>query len=87
MLSRVRVQHAVQVVVWGPDESGKSMHDRFLLTNQCGVMAGESFECKNESTKRKTTWTLLDKETWGERREDLIRDVGPYEWIAERSIK
>jgi hypothetical protein len=85
--SRINSRHTFQVVVWGPKDDGETfMHDRFLLTNQFGVKSGNSFSCWKDSTLKETDWTLLDDQSWNQRRNDYVRDSGPFRWIDEREV-
>jgi hypothetical protein len=90
-LSRIKAKHRVphlfRVFVWGRKENGPSMHDRFLLTDQCGVTVGWGFDCCDNETTRETTWTLLDKQTWKVRRNDFVPDVGPYQYLDDRTLR
>lgn len=82
-----RLRHSFKVVAWGRKSDGPRMHDRFLLTDQCGVQAGWGFDCLAEGTNQQTTWTFLNELIWKERRNDYVRDVGPYQWLGEKMLR
>jgi hypothetical protein len=84
--ARLPPQHSFKVILWGRQGGDPPMHDRFLLTDQCGIQSGWGFDCKDEGTKQQTTWTLLDDRTWNERRNDYVRDIGPYRWLGETAL-
>jgi hypothetical protein len=84
---RNRAPHTFKINIWGRKANGPKMHDRFLLTNQCGIQAGWGFDCLAEDTSNQTTWTLLDEATWNERRLEFRPDLSPYKHLGERIVK
>lgn len=80
-------RHLFKVFVWQSKANGPRMHDRFLLTDQCGILSGNGFDCWEDDTVRETTWSLLDAAAWTERRTDLVPNGGPFKCLGERVVK
>jgi hypothetical protein len=79
------VNFQFRVFLWGRNPNGVRMHDRFLLTDQCGFMVGNGFDCGNGLESQTTTWSLLDETTWQKRREEIVEGTSPYELLGERT--
>ena len=54
--------HSFKVFLW--KSGSNSMHDRFILTDQCGISVPWGLDCPNKPKKdTDTDWGLLDEET------------------------
>ena len=47
--------HICSLYLW--DNTGKKMHDRFIITDQCGVQVGAGLDIRNEGN---STWSKLE---------------------------
>ncbi|MDQ3512934.1 MAG: hypothetical protein M3462_04605 [Chloroflexota bacterium] len=84
---RQRSRHVFKVFVWQAQVSEYLMHDRFLMTNQCGILSGNGFECWEEDTVRETTWAVVKPTVWTKRRGDFIPGIGPFRCLGETVVK
>ena len=61
--------HHFRIYLWGSGPNSESMHDRFILTDQCGISVPWGLDCLKRSN-RSTDWSFLDEEVrlrrWGE---------------------
>ncbi len=55
-------QHAWEMNLWEDTKSYK-MHERSLITNQCGVGIGDGINIQNANNKKDSLWSLLSEET------------------------
>jgi hypothetical protein len=81
------IPHIFKVIIWRSDLGDEGMHDRFLLTNQCGVSVPRGFDCYPEGTKRKTVWGLLDHTDHVDTRVAWDPQGRPSHVIGQREIK
>jgi hypothetical protein len=65
------ISHTFRVVIWQQDKGPDDLHDRFLITNQCGVSIPGGLACYSDDTTRKTFWSLMSHESYLEAIEDF----------------
>ena len=53
--------HHFRIYLWGSGPNFESMHDRFILTDQCGISVPWGLDCLERSNKN-TDWSFLDEE-------------------------
>jgi hypothetical protein len=53
--------HRFRVYLWEPFSGSESMHDRFILTDQCGISVPAGLDCRSDSHANTTDWSLLDE--------------------------
>jgi hypothetical protein len=53
--------HQVHVFLWSSSDGPESMHDRFILTDQCGISCPGGLNCKSHPHANSTDWSLLDE--------------------------
>ena len=80
-------RHILQVVLWRAGAGDDDMHDRYLLTDQCGIDAGRGFRCDAPGTSRTTLWKLLD---YDDAQSLALRyqqpQLRPHEYLGERTV-
>jgi len=54
--------HSFRVVVFGNDNNQKELHDRFILTDQCGVMLSTGFSC--DTPAHPQVWIMLPENSF-----------------------
>lgn len=54
--------HRFRVFLWESLPGSESMHDRFFLTDQCGISVPGGLDCRSHSHANTTDWSLLDEE-------------------------
>jgi hypothetical protein len=52
--------HQFKVFLWREEPGGEPFHDRFLITEQCGISIPSGLAIPNRKTPGSTVWTLLD---------------------------
>jgi len=83
---RSRTLHTFHVVAWGMSPDDEELHDRFLLTDQYGVVSGNSFTSGKTETTRKTGWTLLDDGEWESHRTMYSNAILPHAKLGELRV-
>lgn len=77
--------HSFRVLVW--KSGSNSMHDRFILTDQCGISVPWGLDCPKKPKKdANTDWGLLDEETRRKRWEQYDPDIKPKLLLRDRKF-
>lgn len=79
-------RHRFKVFLWRDQPGADDTHERYILTDQCGVKVGRSFELDPFSEKT-TEFSLLDEESWMYRVDQYTPGIGPLKLISEREIE
>lgn len=56
--------HSFEVFLWNQQPGKRKMHDRFLLTNQCGFSVPWGFDHLRATHDESSDWSLLDYEVY-----------------------
>ncbi len=78
--------HRFQVFLWNEKiDSDESMHDRYILTDQCGISIPGGLDCRGGSTD----WSLLDDDVRRRREEgyDPAISPSPFEFVKSRTVE
>lgn len=78
--------HRFKVFLWGTRSGGETLHDRYILTDQCGVSVPSGLDCRVHSVPNSTTWSLLDEEDRARRLQDYEPVTSPFQWLGEREV-
>lgn len=62
------------------------MHDRFILTDQCGISVPGGLDCRAEPEPASTDWTLLDEDARTRRWSDYDPSTSPFHRVGYREI-
>jgi hypothetical protein len=54
--------HSFRVVIFGKEPGQKELHDRFILTDQCGIMLSTGFSC--DKPVHPQVWILLPESSY-----------------------
>jgi hypothetical protein len=65
--------HLFKVFLWRELPGGEPFHDRFLITDQCGISIPSGLAIPTRKTPGSTTWSLLDEDA----RQNSIYNVDP----------
>ena len=84
--SDLGVPHSFRVFIWRSDLGDAGMHDRYVLTNQCGISVPGGLDTYKERTSRKTVWSLLDHEDYLDARVTWDPQARPDDVLARREI-
>ena len=78
--------HRFKVFLWESLPGSESMHDRFILTDQCGISVPGGLDCRSHSHRNSTDWSLLDEDVRIRRWNDYDPVVSPFNLLGEREI-
>jgi len=79
--------HRFKVFLWKARPGGETLHDRFILTDQCGISVPAGLDCRLHSVPNSTTWGLLDEEDRIRRLLDYDPATSPFDLLGEREVK
>ncbi len=79
-----RFRHRFKVFLWGKQPRGETFHDRYILTDQCGISVPGGLDYRNPPNR--TTWTLLDYPTLTQRLQDYDPPTSPFTLLGDREI-
>jgi hypothetical protein len=79
--------HRFKVFLWDSLPGSESMHDRYILTDQCGISTPGGLDCRIHSHANSTDWSLLDEDVRNRRLQDYDPAVSPYNLLGDREIR
>jgi len=79
-------RHRFRVFLWESLPGSESMHDRYILTDQCGISTPGGLDCRNDSHANSTDWSLLDEDVRIRRLQDYDPVASPFRLLGEREI-
>jgi hypothetical protein len=85
-LLKNKTGHRFKIFLWESLPSSETIHDRFILTDQCGVGVQGGLDCRAESAANKTLWSLLDEEDRRIWLEAVTPATSPYKFLDEREV-
>jgi hypothetical protein len=77
-------KHKFKIFLW--ESLSETLHDRFILTDQCGVGVQGGLDCRTQSVANDTVWSLLEEEdrrTWLEK---FTPKTSSYKLLDEREV-
>jgi len=74
------------VFLWESLPGSESMHDRFILTDQCGISAPGGLDCRSHSHANRTDWSLLDEDVRQRHWNEYDPPVSPFKLLGNREI-
>jgi hypothetical protein len=82
------IGHRVTVFLWdqGFDLTRARAHDRFVLTDQCGISVPGGLDCYPSATDT-TDWILLDEDIRRRRLDQYTPGIGPFSLLGSREIR
>jgi len=78
--------HRFKVFLWEALPGSQSLHDRFILTDQCGMSVPGGLDCRRYSHANSTDWSLLDEDVRQLRWTEYDPTVSPFKLVGEREI-
>lgn len=78
--------HRFRVFLWESLPGSESMHDRFILTDQCGISAPGGLDCRTHSHANSTDWSLLDEDVRLRRWNEYDPPVSPFNLLGDREV-
>jgi len=78
--------HRFRVFLWESLPGSESMHDRFILTDQCGISAPGGLDCRSHYHANSTDWNLLDDDVRIRRWAEYDPSVSPFKLLRKVEI-
>jgi len=83
--------HSFRVFLWGRRDTGMPLHDRYIITDQCGIKApgGLDFSLNEDESKAiLTTWSLLAPDASRKiLMEEYHRSKSPYRYLKSLLVE
>lgn len=79
-------RHRFKVFLWESLPGSETLHDRFILTDQCGISAPGGLDCRASSHANSTDWSLLDEEVRIKRLQDYDEASSPFKLEGSREV-
>lgn len=81
----------VTVFIWGKDISKPDMHDRYVITNQCGITCPGGLDCypdnsSSDEAKATSTWTLMGEDSRVQHLGEFDENTGLYRLLDKREF-
>lgn len=80
-------QRRFKVFLWEAIDKADKPHDRFFLTDQCGISVPGGLDCRYYSQANTTDWSLLDEHVRKNRWAEYEPATSPYKLMGEREIR
>ncbi len=81
-----RDHHRFRVHLWDSRPGGESMHDRYILPDQCAISVPGGLDCRTHSHANSTNWTLLDENARTRRWSDYDPATSPFQRVGYREV-
>lgn len=78
--------HRFRVFLWGSLPGSESMHDRFILTDQCGISTPGGLDCRTQSHPNSTDWSMLDEDVRRRRWSDYDAPASPFKLLGNKDV-
>lgn len=79
-------KHRFRIFLWEANPGSESMHDRYILTDQCGLLIPGGLDCRSDSHPNSTNWSLVDEEVRCKRWENYHPSTSPFNLLASTEI-
>lgn len=81
-----RYPHRFKVFLWRKRRGGERFHDRYILTDQCGISVAAGLDCDAHS-QHATTWMLLDERDRQLQLQKHDPPTSPFDLLGTREIR
>ena len=78
--------HRFKVFLWESIPGSESMHDRFILTDQCAISTPGGLDCRTHSHANSTDWNLLDEDVRQHRWNEYDPPMSPFKLLGDREV-
>jgi hypothetical protein len=78
--------HRFRVFLWESHPDSESMHDRFILTDKCGISVPGGLDCRTHSHPNRTDWSFLDEDVRQLHWSEYDPAVSPFNLMGWREI-
>ena len=83
--------HTYRVFLWGSKPRGPVFHDRYVITDQCGLTIGAGLDCYDDKKSEQAVRTSLALMTYDDSRNILTnqfhKSKSPYNFLGKRLIE
>lgn len=79
-------KHRFRVFLWESKLGSESMHDRYILTDQCGLSISGGLDCRKHSHPNSTIWSLVANEDRLKLWADYDPSSSPFKLLAKTEI-
>lgn len=79
-------KHSFRIFLWEAEPGQESMHDRYIFTDQCGLLIPGGLDCRTHSHPNSTDWSLVDDNDRRKRWEDYDPSTSPFNLLARAEI-
>ncbi len=81
----------VSVFLWSKDISGPDLHDRYIITNQCGITCPGGLDCyedndPSDEAKTTSTWSLMSQEATARHFGEYSENTGLYKLLNPNDL-
>jgi hypothetical protein len=78
--------HRFEVFLWEALPQRQGLHDRYILTDQCGISVPGGLDCRTHSAAGSTDWSLLDEDVRRLRLQDYDASTTAFTLAARQSV-
>lgn len=78
--------HRFHVFLWDSLPGSETLHDRYILTDQCCISTPGGLDCRSQSHANRTVWSLLDEGDRQQVTSDYDRATTPFSLEADREV-
>jgi hypothetical protein len=91
-LGQIRNRFRYTVFLWSMRIDGPSLHDRYVITNQCGLACPGGLDCYDDNSnsakaKMTSTWSLLGWDTMASQLSEVDENAGVFRLLDKREIR
>ena len=79
--------HYFRVFLWRNKPASKIFHDRYIITDQCGISTPGGIDCVEGDRANNTEWSLLDFDQLARRLRDFHHTTSPYKYLGMRDVQ
>ncbi len=78
--------HRFRVFLWKSLPNSESIHDRYILTDQCGISTPSGLDCRRHSHANTTDWNLIDEDARQRHWNEYDPPASPFKLLGNREI-
>jgi len=78
--------HRFRVFLWESLQDEETLHDRFILTDQCAISTPGGLDCRSSSHPNSTDWSLLDEDARLLRWDNYDPSSSPFKLMEKREF-
>lgn len=79
-------KHRFRIFLWEAKPGSETMHDRYILTDQCGLLIPGGLDCRNASHPNTTVWSLVAEDDRRRVWADYASSSSPFNLLESTEI-